>query len=130
MLYNEDTAPLRQFLAKKDETCMGGRHMSNLEKSVLEPLVLAQDVVRFGGMQLLYSLAVKKSDPSNRFEISISKDGEVATAEAGESLELALESYRSIVLGIVTPCTLDDVMKDFEYSRTKLRKKLYKRAFL
>ncbi len=103
---------------------------SNQEKTTSEQMVLAQDIVRFGGMQLLYTLSIKKGRPNNRFEISISMDDECAVAEAGETLDFAVYSYRRIVGSIVTPCTLEDVMKDFEYSRTKLQKKLYKRAFL
>lgn len=100
------------------------------ETPASEAMVLAQDIVRFGGMQLFYSLAVKKSVPNNHFVISVFLDGETASVNAGDDLDLALEHYRRVVSGIVTPCTLEDVMSDFEYSCTKLRKKLYKRAFL
>ena len=100
------------------------------ENSASEGMVLIQDVVRFGGMQLLYALSVKKSVPNNHFEVSVCMDGETAVADAGEDIDLAMEHYRRVVAGIVTPCTLEDVTSDFEYSCTKLRKKLYKRAFM
>ena len=103
---------------------------NNQEKRISEPVALAQDVVRFGGMQLFYSLRVKKGVPNNLFEICISKEDESAVAEAGDQVDFALYCYRRIVESIVTPCTLEDVMKDFEYSHTKLQKNLYKRAFL
>lgn len=103
---------------------------SNQEKTTSAPMLLTQDIVRFGGMQLYYKLCVRESRPHNRFEISISLNDECVTAEAGEALDFALYSYRRIVSSIVTPCTLEDVMKDFEYSRTNLQKKLYKRAFM
>lgn len=98
--------------------------------SVPSPMVLTQDIVRFGGMQLLYSLRVMEGFPSNRFEISITKDDETMSARAGDQLDDALECYHCVVQGIVTPCTLEDVMKDFEYSRIKLKKNLYKRSIM
>ena len=103
---------------------------SNQEKTTSAPMILTQDIVRFGGMQLYYKLSVREARPNNRFEITIALNDECATAEAGETLDFALYSYRRIVGSIVTPCTLEDVMKDFEYSRTNLQKKLYKRAFM
>lgn len=98
--------------------------------SVPSPMVLTQDIVRFGGMQLLYSLRVMEGFPSNRFEISITKDDETMSARAGDQLDDALECYHRVVQGIVTPCTLEDVIKDFEYSRIKLKKNLYKRSIM
>ena len=93
-------------------------------------VTLTEDFVRFGGMYLHYSLSVRRAEPSNRFAIAVEKDAEHTSVDAGEELEFALECYRRIVAGIVTPCTLEEVMEDFEYSRRNLRKKLYKRAQL
>ena len=103
---------------------------NNQEARISDRTVLVQDIVRFGGMQLLYSLAVMRSDPSNYFEIMVEKDNETARAAAGDSLDYAIECYKRIVRGIVTPCTLEDVMSDFESLQRKLRKNLYKSAFL
>lgn len=103
---------------------------NNCERTASGSLVLTQDVVRFGGMQLLYSLSVREAVPSNCFEITVEKDDETAVADAGDALEFAYESYRQIVGNLVTPCTLEDVMRDFEYYRINLQKTLYKRAFL
>ena len=102
----------------------------NQERTAPTALILAQDIVRFGGMQLSYSLRVKQGVPSNVYEICVSKSDERTTVFAGESLDFAFECYRRIIDGIVTPCTLEDVMRDFEYSRIKLKKYLYKHAFL
>lgn len=103
---------------------------SNQELATEDTMVLVQDIVRFGGMQLLYSLEVRRGDPNNFFEIRISMGDETAMACAGESIDYALECYRRIVRGIVTPCTLEDVMCDFDSLRKKLRKNLYKKAFM
>ena len=102
----------------------------NQEKRASSALLLAQDVVRFGGMQLYYSLCVKADVPNNVYEICIQKEDERCAVCAGEHLDFALDCYRRIIDGIVTPCTLEDVMRDFEYSHIKFKKNLYKRAFL
>ena len=103
---------------------------SNQEMAAEDTMVLVEDVVRFGGMHLLYSLEVRRGDAGNSFAIRISKGDETAVAGAGSSLDYAMECYRRIVRGIVTPCTLEDVMSDFESLRKKLRKNLYKKAFM
>ena len=102
------------------------------ERQYLEAdgLILAQDLVRFGGMQLQYTLSVRRAEPNNRFTIGVMLGEERAVSEAGEHLEIALEHYNRIVAGIVTPCTLEDVVRDFEYSRRNLGKKLYKQVHL
>ncbi len=93
-------------------------------------LALKRDHVRFGGMLLEYTLSVREGVPANRFEIGVRMDREESVTDAGDELEFALESYRKLVSGIVTPCTVGDVMQDLEYSRKKLQKKLYKRSFM
>ena len=103
---------------------------NNQEQIQSDSVILAQDVVRYGGMQLFYSLKVKTGKPVNVFEIAVSKEDESSTAEAGSTLDFAWFTYRSVVENIVTPCTLEDVMRDFEYSHRKLQKNLYKIAFL
>ena len=100
------------------------------EQSIPMSMILTEELVQFGGMQLKYSLLVRESVPHNRFEIRIVKDDEVMTVRAGDRLEYALECYHKVVGGIVTPCTLEDVMRDFEYSRRKSRKSLYNRSIM
>ncbi len=104
--------------------------MGMVQKGDCRALILTQDHVRFGGMQLEYTLSVREGVPSNRFEVCVRMECEETVADAGDRLDFAMECYRRIVSGIVTPCTLGDVMRDFEYSRRNLRKKLYKRAFM
>lgn len=102
----------------------------NQKDAMSESMLLAQDVVRFGGMQICYSLHVKEDFPTNQFEIRVSKDDERMRATVGICLDDAIEYYHSVVKGIVTPCTLEDVVKDFEYSRLKFQKNLYKRSII
>ena len=129
MVYNGITDPLRASFVGDEgilEVDMKGR----TEGAFTNAIVLTQNVVRFGGMQLQYMLRVRVGDPINRFDIKIMKDDEHAIAEAGDRLEYAMDCYQRIVSGIVTPCTLEDVMKDFEYSRIKFEKNLYKRSIM
>ena len=102
----------------------------NQEDAIPQSMLLTQDIVRFGGMQIRYSLHVREDVPTNRFEIRVAKDDESMRAAAGDRLDDAIRYYHSVVEGIVTPCTLEDVMKDFEYSRRKLQKNLYKRSIM
>lgn len=102
----------------------------NQGDAMSESMLLTQDVIRFGGMQICYSLHVKEDFPTNQFEIRVSKEDERMRAVVGTCLEDAIEYYHRIMKGIVTPCTLEDVMKDFEYSRLKLKKNLYKRSII
>ena len=100
------------------------------EEGMPSSMVLDREVVRFGGMQIQYFLRVREALPNNRFEICVVKDDEAVSVRAGDRLDYALDCYRKIVDGIVTPCTLEDVMRDFEYSRLKLKKSLYNRSIM
>ena len=126
MVYNGNTD--RPYSERAGETEANMKNKQ--EQSIPMSMILTEELVQFGGMQLKYSLLVRESVPHNRFEIRIVKDDEVMTVRAGDRLEYALECYHKVVGGIVTPCTLEDVMRDFEYSRRKSRKSLYNRSIM
>lgn len=76
-----------------------------------DPIVLAQETIRFGGMILHYRLAAYHSQ-TERFRIRVETGGEAAESSVGSDIETALRAYRMILGGRVTPCVLEDVMYD------------------
>ena len=79
-------------------------------------IALCEDHVYFGGMQLTYRLLLIPGDVMHRYSISISLDRETCEAEAGTELVRALGHYQRIREGCVTPCGLDDVMRELRYA--------------
>lgn len=79
-------------------------------------IALCADHVYFGGMQLTYRLLLIPGDVMHHYSISISLGEETCEADAGSDLFRALEHYRRIREGCVTPCGLDDVMQELRYA--------------
>ena len=79
-------------------------------------ITLCEDHIYFGGMQLTYRLLLIPGDVMHHYFISVSLDGELCEAEAGNDLARALCHYQSVREGIVTPCGLDDVMQELRYA--------------
>ena len=79
-------------------------------------IVLCEDHVYFGGMQLTYRLLLIPGEVMHHYFISISLGEETCEAEAGNDLSLALAHYQRIREGCVTPCGLDDVMQELRYA--------------
>ncbi len=75
-------------------------------------VVLSEDHICFGGMHLVYQLLVCPADLQRRFCICIRKEEECAQAPLGSDLTRAMDCYRRIVEGSVTPCALEDVLAD------------------
>ena len=82
----------------------------------LESILLTEDHIYFGGMNLSYQLLVQTDPRMHRFYIRIQKSEEVETAELGTDLYRAVRCYRQIVDGTVTPCTLEEVLLDLRYA--------------
>ncbi len=80
-----------------------------------QAIILCEDHVYFGGMQLRYCLLLIPGEMMHRYIISISMGEEICEAEAGNDLLGALGHYRRIREGCVTPCGLDDVMQELRY---------------
>lgn len=74
-------------------------------------MVLEEETVRYGGMILEYRLLIcrKRID---RFRIRITQGEESAEYGIGDRLEAALERYRLLVRGRVTPCCLREVLEE------------------
>lgn len=87
-----------------------------MEKSVKHAIVLCQDHVYFGGMQLVYRFSVLAGEEVNRYLISVSLEKETCEADAGGDLSRALGHYHRVRDGYVTPCGLDDVMHELHYA--------------
>lgn len=79
-------------------------------------ILLREDHVCFGGMQLIYRLSILPHDLQNRYYITVLLSGERCEADAGCDLERALAQYLRIREGCVTPCALDDVMRELQYA--------------
>ena len=79
-------------------------------------VLLAEEHVYFGGMNLTYQLLVLTGESMNRYRIRVIKGDEVDAAELGTDLLTAVQWYRTIVQGTVTPCALQDVMHELQYA--------------
>lgn len=77
---------------------------------------LTEDNVYFGGMNLRYRLLVCAGGGLSRFHIHVCKDEEFDEVDVGTDLARALSYYQSIVCGIVTPCTLKEVLRELQYA--------------
>lgn len=74
-------------------------------------ITLAEEIISFGGMLLEYRLLVCNTY-ADRFRVLVMSGCERAESSAGNEIGEALELYRSVVHGRVTPCALEDVMYD------------------
>ena len=81
-----------------------------------QAIVLCEDHVCFGGMQLTYRLLLIPGEMMHHYSISISLGDETCEAEAGNDLSRALAHYQRVREGCVTPCGLDDVMQELRYA--------------
>ena len=99
--------------------------MKDFSHQSVPSMLLAEDHVHFGGMNLFYRLRVIGGDVQNRFSISISMLNESAEEEVGNDIENALRIYRRMIDGAVTPCALSDVISDLRYESKKVKKSLY-----
>lgn len=76
-----------------------------------DSITLAEETVSFGGMMLQYRLLAKETY-QDRFRIRVTSGQEQTEASVGSDISSALNSYRAVVNGRVTPCCLHDVMYD------------------
>ena len=73
---------------------------------------LKEDTVCYGGMVLFYRLLANTKEQDEKFWIEVAKIPEVHLCGVGNDLLVALDCYRKIVDGAVTPCTLEEVVDD------------------
>ena len=74
-------------------------------------MVVEEETVRYGGMLLQYHLLICK-DEAERYRIRVSLGEETAEYCIGDRVEVALERYRKLVRGRVTPCCLGEVLEE------------------
>ena len=78
-------------------------------------LLIQTDTKTVCGIELTYRLIAVQKAKGARFLIVVNSREEQAGAEIGHELFRAMELYRIIVDGSVTPCTLSDILEDFAY---------------
>lgn len=93
-----------------------GVTMKILQESCGNSVLLTEDHIYFGGMNLSYQLLVKNDPKMHRFYIRIQKSEEVTMAELGIDLYRAVRCYRQMVESTVTPCTLEEVLLELRYA--------------
>ena len=74
-------------------------------------LILEEETVSFGGMVLIYQLLACRGG-EERFRIRVSLGEESDECWIGDRIGDALERYRQLVRGCVTPCCLREVLED------------------
>ncbi len=79
-------------------------------------IILDEESVYFGGMNLTYCLSVCEGSEGRCFYISVKKGDEQVGCDVGSDLWRATEQYQSIVHGTVTPCTLEEVLEELQYA--------------
>ncbi len=79
-------------------------------------ITLHEEHVYFGGMNLAYQLMLSRGEELHSFCIRVSKGSEVREVDVGTDLSRALSWYEAIVRGRVTPCTLEEVLRDLQYA--------------
>jgi len=79
-------------------------------------ITLHEENVYFGGMNLTYQLVLLRGTEIHSFCIRVIKETEVQEVAVGTDLSRALSSYEQIVRGTVTPCTLEEVLRDLHYA--------------
>ncbi len=79
-------------------------------------ITLHEEHVYFGGMNLTYQLMLVRGEELHSFCIRVRKGGEVQEVDVGTDLSRALSWYEAIVRGTVTPCTLEEVVKELQYA--------------
>lgn len=81
-----------------------------------ETFCLEEECVLFGGMLLRYRLEKERESGSDSgFSVRVNLGNEECVASLGSNLSFALDCYRMLVCGRVTPCTLNDVVEDWNY---------------
>ena len=89
--------------------------MKSFSKNNHNMIPLSEEHIYFGGMNLSYQLLLCKQADINSFHIRVVRETEIGEAEVGTDLSRALSWFQSIVRGVVTPCTLEDVIHDLQF---------------
>ena len=90
-----------------------------------EKMILADDTATAGGMTLRYQLTDGGRDGS-RFHIRAEHGNHFADVGVGSDLVFAVDCYRAVREGRVTPCTLEDVISDLRFQEGNFVNPLYK----
>ena len=79
-------------------------------------ITLHKEHVYFGGMNLTYQLVLERGTELHSFCIRVIKGSEIREVDVGTDLSRALSWYEAIVRGTVTPCTLEEVIRELQYA--------------
>lgn len=77
-------------------------------------IVLKEEQVLFGGLSLYYRFTVESREGEPRFGVSVELGEEIAGGYLGNNLNRAWDLYNRLIKGAVTPCSLLDVLSDFQ----------------
>ena len=77
---------------------------------------LTEDHIYFGGMHLSYRLLITVGERFHLYRIRAEFGEEFDEVEVGSDLSQAMFCYQSVVRGGVTPCTLEEVVRDLKYA--------------
>ena len=78
-------------------------------------LLIKEETLHRRRMLLTYRLWSVGCGRRSYYLISITGNGDTAEARASSDAEIAMEEFRTVVKGTVTPCTLEDVLADYEF---------------
>ena len=79
-------------------------------------LLIQEDLQHQTGFPILYRLHAQGNESDSHFSISVTiPDEETCEVDAGSDLLRALNYYRRIKDGNVTPCTLTEILQDLRY---------------
>ena len=103
--------------------------MKQFEKERETAEGLAQKCVTVGGMSLEYRFLYRRSS-AVRFSIRVDNGEETEEAGLCNDLCAAVERYRALIRGFVTPCTLRDIAEDMREPRKFRKTPLQKRNLM
>ena len=87
--------------------------------------ILAEEAIAYGGMLLRYRL-IDRMEENGRFHVVAANGAECEEVSVGNDICFAADCYRAVRDGRVTPCTLDDVIRDLHTMAINFSKPLYK----
>ena len=88
--------------------------MKSSALSTQNRITLHEEHIYFGGMHLTYRLMLLRGEELHGFGICVMKGSEVQEVNVGVDLSRALSWYEAIVKGAVTPCALEEVVRDLQ----------------
>jgi hypothetical protein len=80
--------------------------------------MIAEERTNANAIPSVYRFGARRVKSGTRFFLSVHTATETCEADAGTDFFDALELYRKIIRGGVTPCTLPDIALDFAFDQS------------